>query len=436
MKPSRWKIAALPLVVFGVASPMLVNCDAINQVANDPTKLKDVAEGCPEFDKGDFSGLSLDPKMRGLLEASAKFEKTAVELESGIIEACAEIGKALKMSDGDLKATAKDGEGAKKVCGAVAAKLDAFMSANAEAKIMVRVEPPKCGADIEAMSDCFKECGSPVTPGEIQASCEPGKLSGECSGKCEGSCDVEPGSASCKGECKGSCSGKCELNFSGKCGGQCKGKCDGKDSSGTCAGTCEGSCSAKAEGSCGGTCEGSCSASCEVKAPKAECKGTCSGKCDVEMKAPKCEAEVKPPKVSLECQSSCAAKAQASLKCSPPGVTVVIGNQAKASADVVAVVDGLKKALPKIADLGLSKGKLAVKAGANLLSTVKGATDAIGKASVKAATCATVAVAGIGAASAGVSASVEFSAKIEVSAEGKASASASGSASGKAGGGG
>ncbi|NUP10329.1 MAG: hypothetical protein HOW73_30130 [Polyangiaceae bacterium] len=419
MKQS-WKVLALPVVVLGVGSPMLASCEALNSVAKDPTKLAEAAEGCPEFDKGDFSGIQLDAKLRGLLDASAKFDKVAADMEMGLIQSCGELGKALKMNEADLKAEPKDGEGAKKVCGAVAGKLDAFMKANASAKISVTVTAPKCYADIDAMTKCFEECGSPVSPGEFKASCQGGEVSGECSGKCEGSCDVEPGSASCKGSCKGSCSGKCEASFSGKCGGNCKGKCDGKNATGKCAGTCEGSCDAQAEGSCGGQCDGSCSASCEVKAPKAKCEGRCSGSCDVEMKAPSCSGEFKPPKVSIECQASCAAKAQASLKCDPPGVVVLVNGQA--SAEVTAVVEGLKKALPKIAEINLTKGKAVLKAGEQLVGQVKGATDAIGKAGVKAATCATVAVAGVGSAVAGISASVEVSASVNVSATGSASA--------------
>lgn len=415
MKVSRWKVAALPTVVFAVASPMLVNCEALNDIAKDPSKLKDVAEGCPEFEKGDFSGFQIDAKLKGLLNASAEFDKVAADMETGLIEACGELGKALKIPEADLKAEAKDGEGAKKVCGAVADKLSAFMKANSS--ITVSISEPTCRADINAMTDCFKECGSPVSAGEIAAACEPGKLSGECSGKCEGSCEVEPGSAECKGSCGGSCSGKCEANFSGKCGGKCDGKCDGKDSKGTCAGKCDGKCDAKAEGSCGGTCEGKCDVACKVTAPKAACKGTCSGKCDVEMKAPSCSVEVKPPKVSLECQAQCAAKAQASVKCTPPGITVLVNGQA--SADAQAVIEGMKKALPKIIEIGVAKGKALVSAGKGLGEQVKGSVDAIGKAGVKAATCATVAGASVVGASAGIGLNVEVSVKVQASATGK-----------------
>jgi hypothetical protein len=163
MKQS-WKLFAVPVAVLGVASPMMTSCNALNEIAKDPSKLAEAAEGCPEFEKGDFSGIQLDAKLRGLLEASAKFDKVAAEMEVGVIQSCAELGKALKMKDDELKAEAKDGDGAKKVCGAVAAKLDTWMKANVEAGISVTITPPKCYADIDTMTKCFEECGSPVSP--------------------------------------------------------------------------------------------------------------------------------------------------------------------------------------------------------------------------------------------------------------------------------
>ena len=252
------KAVLAPLAVLGLASPLLANCSGGfalpgGDLAGD---LAGAAEGCPEFEKADFSGMAkLDAQAKGFLEASAKFTGLVKEMEVGLIASCDELGKALEMKDEELKADAKDGEGAKKVCGAVSAKLEAFMKANAEAQITIELTEPKCYADVETMMGCFGDCGSPIQPGELKASCQGGELSGSCSGKCSGSCVVEAG-AECKGTCQGSCSGKCEAKFSGKCGGNCKGKCDGKDSKGKCEGTCEGSCNASAEGSCGGTCSG------------------------------------------------------------------------------------------------------------------------------------------------------------------------------------
>jgi hypothetical protein len=425
----RLKFAAVPVAVLGVASPMLANCSGGLPELNADT-LGDVAgaaEGCPEFEKGDFSSLKLDAKAKGFLEAAAKFSGTVKEIEVELIAACGELGKALDMKDGELKAEPKDGEGAKKVCGAVAAKVDAFFKANADAKITIELTEPKCYADVQAMMDCFGECGAKIDPGKLEASCEGGKISGECSGKCEGSCSAKAG-AECKGTCSGSCSGKCDAKFSGQCGGNCKGKCDGQNATGKCAGTCEGSCDAQAEGSCGGKCEGSCDASCEVKAT-GKCDGECSGKCDAQVKSPKCSGEFKPPDVSIDCQATCAGKAASSFTCDPPGVNVSI--KGKANAEVTKVVTGLRKALPKIVKSGTAKAKALGQAGATLATQVKDAAQGIAKAGAKAGVCATVAGEGVASATGALKVNAEVSVNVSASATGKAG----GSAGGKAGGG-
>jgi len=403
---------------------MLVNCGALGGLTGGGLgDLADAAGGCPEFDSGDFSSIKLDAQLKGFLDASAKFSAVVKDMEVGLIASCGELGKVLDVKADDLKAEPKDGEGAKKVCGAVAAKLSAFMKANAEASLSIELTAPKCYADVDTMMKCLGDCGSPIQPGEIKASCQGGEISGECSGKCEGNCTVEAG-AECKGSCNASCEGKCEANFSGQCGGNCKGKCDGKDSKAKCAGTCEGSCDADANGSCGGSCEGKCTGTCTAKA-SGSCSGSCSGGCDVDFKAPKCSGEFKPPKVSIACQAQCSAKAAASFKCDPPGVKIVA--KGKASADVQKVIAGLQVALPKIAEISMGKAKAIGQAGAGLAAQLKGAVDGITKAGAKAAVCAGVAVEGVASAAAGIDVNVQASVSV--------SASASGSAGGKAGGG-
>ncbi len=419
MSVSRWKLAAMPVALVVVASPLLANCSG-GLPGLDGSALGDVAgamEGCPEFEKGDFSGVAkLDASAKGFLEASAKFTALVKEMEVGLIEACGELGKALDVPEAELKAEPKDGEGAKKVCGAVSAKLDAFMKANADAQLSIELTAPKCYADVDTMMKCFGDCGSPVQPGELKASCEGGEISGKCDGKCSGSCQVEAG-AECKGTCSGSCSGKCDAKFSGTCGGKCDGKCDGKDSKGaSCAGTCEGKCDAKAEGTCGGACEGKCDAKCEVKAT-GKCEGTCSGGCDVDVKEPKCSGEFKPPKVSIQCQAQCSAKAAANFKCDPPGISIVAKGKGKIDAKVIS---GLRKALPKIAEIGMGKAKAIGEVGVTLATQVKDAAQGIAKAGAKAAVCATVAAEGVASAVGGIKVNAEVSVNVSASASGKA----------------
>lgn len=424
MSVNRWKLFSMPVLMLGLASPLLVNCSGgipgAGKLPGPVGDLADAAGGCPEMDKGDFASLKIsggpavEGKVKGFLDAAYSLNKVVGDMEVDLIASCGELGKAIGMSDADVKADPNGGEGAKKVCGAVAAKVSDMLKANADAKLSVEIGSPKCYADIGVMQKCFADCGSPVKGGDLKASCQGGDISGTCSGKCSGSCTVDAG-ADCTGTCGGSCSGKCDANFSGKCGGNCKGKCDGKNSSGKCAGQCEGSCDASAEGSCQGTCTGKCSASCQMKAG-ASCSGKCSGGCSVEMKEPSCSGEFKPPSVDPSCQVSCAAKGAASAKCDPPAVTIKVAG--KANSDVQKLVLALQTTLPKIVKIQLGTGKNIVssvvavgKAGADLKSV---ATSAGAKALV----CIASAIKTTATASASINVNVQASASVGGSVKG------------------
>lgn len=420
MSVNRWKLVAMPILLLGLSSPLLVNCGAVPSGAlpGPAGDLADAASGCEELKggsgaiadlnfKGDAKGSA---KIKGFLDASANLYKATVEMDASLAKSCAELGKGLGMSDDEAKA---DG-GAEKVCTAVAAKLDATMKANAEAKIGVEFQEPKCYVDVAAVQDCFAKCDASIQPGKLEVNCQGGEVRGSCDAQCTGKCTVEAG-AQCTGTCSGSCSGKCEANFNGRCGGNCDGKCDGKaGSKGKCAGTCEGKCDAQAEGSCGGQCEGKCSASCEVKGG-AKCEGKCSGGCSAEMKAPECSGDYRPPQVDATCQTNCGAKAAASAKCDPPGLRVVA--RGKASADAMKVVAALQTSLPGIVQVQLGMGKRLLKA----LDNVKVAGGAMGDAAVsaggKAAACVKTAVEMSTSAAASISVDVKVSASVSGSAK-------------------
>jgi len=423
---SRYKIAAMPILIGLMASPLLANCSAVNSALGAAgVESPDCSD---EMKSGDFGNVKADAGVKGFLDASAKFNHAVDAMEVDLIKSCAELGKALDMTADELKAEPGDGKGAEKVCGAVANKISGIVKANADAQLTVEITPPSCGADIDVMTSCFQECGSPIKPGEIQASCQGGEISGKCDAECKGSCTVDAG-ADCKGSCSGSCTGSCDANFSGQCGGKCDGKCAGKDShNASCAGTCEGKCDASASGSCGGQCTGKCDASCEIKA-QAKCSGECHGGCSAEIKAPKCSGEFKPPSVSIDCQAKCAAKAAASIKCYPPHVNIVAKGKV-ISADINKLIAGLRVHLPKIVQIQLGSAKALGKAGVNLVTQLKGAANGIGSAGIHAAGCMAMAVKGTVAASAAVDVNVKASVNVSGSVSGNASGSASGSAGG------
>jgi hypothetical protein len=379
-----WKTVSGPLLIMGLASPALVNCDA----------LSGMLPACKALETGDMSKLTLQGSaqvqgsVKGFLSAVYELDKFVVELETGLIASCAEIGKGMGMAEAELTAEAKGGDGAKKVCNAVIAKIDGVLKASGNAELELQFDPPRCEADIEALEACWGECDAAFKPGSAEIQCEGGEISGECSGKCEGSCTVEAGAG---------CTGKCE--------GTCNGKCDGKDSSGRCEGKCEGDCSAR----------------CQVQA-SGECKGSCSGKCDVKMKAPSCSGEVKPPSIDVSCQTNCAVKTAGSVKCHPPGLSIVGKGGAKIEGELKTLVDTLTVSLPKVLSIQLG---IAKKFPSKIEALVQMSTDLGAKAGelgLDAAAC-------LGAAGKMVvDANVSFKANVEVS------ASVSGSASGKAGG--
>lgn len=435
MSVNRWKMVAMPVVVLGLASPMLANCGVVGGAGGGKLggglggglvgDAMEAAQGCDEFDKGDIAKLdfsakgggALNGQIKAFLDASAKLKDATAKMEIGLVESCGKLGKDLGMKDEEVKAEPKgDGKAAEKVCTAVAAKVKAAVDASAKGKLTLTIEEPKCYADIDVMMKCFDECGSPIKGGKLDVSCKEGKLSGKCDANCTGSCTVDA-DAKCTGTCKGSCSGKCEANFTGTCGGKCDGKCDGKASKGAeCKGVCEGKCDAKAEGQCGGTCEGECSAACEIKAG-AKCEGQCTGGCSVDYKAPSCTGKFEPPEVSIDCQVSCGAKAAASIKCDPPELKVAFTGAA--SVDAVKLVAALQKTMPKIVKIQLASGKRvleAVKAvGEAGIKLKDGAVKAGGKAIV----CIGKALEATASASASISVNVNVSAKVNASATGK-----------------
>lgn len=402
-----------PVAALVLASPMLMNCSALNALGVENPDCG------AEFDAGDFSKTKADASLKGFLDASAQFNKAVNKVEVDLVGMCRELGKAIGVPDADMAGEPNgDGEVGKKACGAVSAKISAMIKANADASIVVTVGAPSCGASLETMMDCWKNCGSPIEPGKLEAGCEGGHLSGECSAKCEGSCTVE-GSAECKGTCGGSCEGSCKADFRGQCGGKCDGKCDGKDSKGAeCKGTCEGSCDVKAKGVCGGSCEGKCDASCKMDV-QAECKGTCEGKCSVDFKAPKCDVEFKPPKVSIDCQAKCAVDAAAHIECTPPTVKVVA--KGKVTTELDTLVLALQKHLPKIMKIGVGTAKALINSSGQLVTKVGGLVEGAASLGIHTAGCVGFAAKALGEVKGKLEASVDVSVSVSASASGSAS---------------
>jgi hypothetical protein len=422
MSVNHWKLISMPVVMLGLASPLLVNCSGSPLGDLKPPgaigDLADAAKGCDEMQGGDFTKLEIkgdaavQAKIKGFLNATYGLNKAAVEVRAELISACTDLGKALGAADADLKGE-DDDKTAEKACNTAAAKIAEAFKAGASGQITVEVDPPKCYVPIEATSKCLEECGSPIKGGDFKASCKGGEIVGKCEAECKGACTVEAG-GECSGSCKAACQGKCEANFKGTCGGKCDGKCDGAAAKGAaCAGTCEGKCDAQASGTCGGTCEGKCSGSCELKA-KGTCSGTCQGGCSAQVKEPQCTGQFDPPEIDPSCQLSCTAKTVAEAKCEVPNVRIVAKGKV-VTGDVKKLATALQISIPRIIRVQLGTAK---RLGTMSAAVVKAGADVQGVATAaggKAAACI----------ASGVKASVSASASIDVNI--KASASVGGS---------
>lgn len=392
-----WKTLSAPMLLVGLMSPVLVNCDGLAIPGADCAPMKD----------GNFADLKLsadaavNTKLKGFLEAVYNYDKIAVEMEASLIASCKEIGVAAGVDEAKLAAEPKAGEGAKAVCGAAADGVKAKLSAAGSASLSVELGEPKCTVDIEAMNTCLGDCGAAVEPGEFEASCEGGEISGSCEAECSGTCTIEAGA-----------------NCEGKCGGDCKGKCDGNTSEG---------------GKCEGKCEGECTASCEMEG-KAECSGSCSGGCSAEMKAPKCSGDFKPPKVDVQCHGNCMAKTAGSASCTPPSISIKV--EGEGGAELEALVKGLEVALPKVVEIQIGTAKSLVATG-KVLGTTAAELPAVASGvgmefAAQAVGCIAMAGDMVVAASGGVSLNVEASANVSGSVSGGGEGEASGEASGEA----
>jgi hypothetical protein len=425
MSVNRWKLISMPVVMLGLASPILMNCSGGG--LNLPGGIGDAAgalKGCDAMSSGDFSkmtikgGGSVEGKIKGFLTASYSLQKAVGGIRVELHDACSDLAKALGVPEAELKDEDPD-KAVEKACNAAAAKVSATMKAGAAGQIEIAIDPPKCFVPVDAMDKCLAGCAPAFKPGKLEASCKGGEIVGKCDAECKGTCTAEVGAA-CNGTCKAACQGKCDVKFSGTCGGKCDGTCEGKNVSGKCEGTCEGKCDAQASGTCGGTCEGKCSGGCEMKA-KAKCEGTCSGGCSAEVKEPKCTGDFEPPEIDVSCQLQCTAKTVADVKCWAPDVRIVAKAKGALSTDLKKFVTALSISLPRIAKIQLGSAKRLGSLAARVVTTGTEAGSVATSAGGEAIACV----------AAGVKASA--AAQVSINVNVKASASVGGSAGAKGG---
>lgn len=331
---NKFRFLAVPLVVGGIGIMPMFACD---QVTNAQQTLC-----CSEFVPGnDLSvvdwGLTGQAQVNygALMQALADFSATATAMATDVSNACQAIATDLGADPNAVKETQAD-KRAEAWCNLAIAKIQEKAGA---ATIKLDYQPPSCTVNASLQASCEARCSAKaeceVTPAQIIARCDPGKLSGHCSAQCTARCE---GSANLAVACSGTCSGACE---------------------GTCNGTCDNQLGNQCNGRCNGTCEGKCRGSCDVQAgANVQCEGDCTGGCSVEVTAPKCKAALKPPSVDCnvdaQCNGSCEASASAKVDCTEPSLTLT------GTAGIEDVIATLKVNLPKIIAVGEGRGALAV----------------------------------------------------------------------------
>jgi len=331
---SKIRLAALPLVVGAMGLVPMIACD---QVADAQSTLC-----CSEFVPGnDLS--AVDWKLEGqanvnygaLMQAMADFSATATAMASDVSNACQAIATDLGADPNAVKETRADTR-ATEWCQLAVAKIKEKAGA---ASIQLDYQPPQCTVNASLQASCEARCSAKVecevTPAQIIARCDPGKLSGRCSGQCSAKCE---GSATLAVTCDGTCSGACE---------------------GTCNGTCDNQLGNQCNGRCNGTCQGKCRGTCEIAAnSNVACEGDCTGGCDVEVTAPKCKAELSPPSAECnadaDCSASCKASASAKVDCTPPALTI------NASAGIQDVIATLSVNMPKLLAVAEGRGPIMI----------------------------------------------------------------------------
>lgn len=380
-KNMKWRYAMMPVALAGMVAIPLQGCDEITEAQNSLC--------CSEFTPGaDLAtvqwGLQGDAEANygAFMQAVSDFTGVANAMVVDVSNACQAIAVDLGSDPGEVTATTPDGR-AQAWCDLAVAKIT---SVNANLKIAF--QPPSCRVNASVQASCEGRCtvdaSCTLTPAQIVARCEPGKLSGKCEAACTGKCE---GSANLAVSCGAECEGTCE--------GQCMGTCAVKDANGDCRGACEGTCT--------GQCRGACGATGDVNV---KCEGQCTGECSVEFKAPKCTVELDPPSAecnaNADCNASCSASASARAECTEGSIVI------EGDSNFDDIIATLKVNLPKLILVAKARGELLVR-NAEVIANASGSISGSIGGSVKATACLVPAAAAIAQAVTNAEASVSAS---------------------------
>jgi hypothetical protein len=356
------RFSAPVAILAAIAIPVFAQgCSAADELCcSDPTKLEVTGQAGAQFQVAVGAAADLAAVAQGSLD--------------DVVSACRNMATDFDATSEEL-ATAQAAQGndaATAWCNLAVAKIKGVASANGNAKLTLKFDPPQCQASVSAKANCQAKCD---VSGKCDIKANPPKCTGgKLEVSCKGSCKAE-GSASvaCEGSCGAECKGSCQATGGVKCEGKCEGTCEaeagtagsGIQADGTCKGTCKGTCEVTAPGvKCEGSCKGQCTGECKASANVAV---KCDGKCDGDFEPLKCEGGKLEGgcQVDAKCDANCDASVSAKAECTPPQVVVAFEGGATINAKYT---DSLKANLPQLIVVFQARGDAFVKT----ISTVGG----------------------------------------------------------------
>lgn len=143
-------------------------------------------------------------KLYAFLVASAELDRSSLELENTVRDACVRMNTELGTpTTGDTRT----------VCERAKQELEANLqvSIKSEKRLVTKYTPPVCKTDVDFTAGFVAECEAKARA-NVDIQCE-GRCGGTCSGACDGTCSTGNAaqcSGQCDGTCRGDCSGSCE----------------------------------------------------------------------------------------------------------------------------------------------------------------------------------------------------------------------------------
>src|SRR5262245_22503033 len=104
-----WKLLSMPVVMLGLASPMLMNCSGAGRSERSLEDLANIRKGCDALSSDDFLKMPITRRARlkgtikGLLDGSYSLQKAVGGYRVDLYDACSGLAKALGAPEAELK---------------------------------------------------------------------------------------------------------------------------------------------------------------------------------------------------------------------------------------------------------------------------------------------------------------------------------------------